>query len=138
MDKICPAKKKWFEVRFSSQLLYTTDSRSFSGYSRCAWKEISQSEFCCIGFNEKNDLSNTIQLSIFVIGVTNNFETVQYLLEQQQDILLKKLKEFFARFKIDPKKFCGMVTDGAAMVTAKKGFTEAFTDKLRFDNWYCG
>lgn len=40
-------------------------------------KKISQSEFYSIGFNERNDLSNTIQLSIFVIGVTNNFETVE-------------------------------------------------------------
>ena len=31
-----------------------------------------------------------------------------------------------------------MVTDGAATVTAKIGFTKVFMDKLRFDNWYCG
>ena len=45
--------------------------------------------------------------------------------------IVDEVKTIFEKFKIDPKKFCGITTDGAAAMTGKiKGFTKLFMDKL--------
>ena len=42
-----------------------------------------------------------------------------------------KVKKVFEKFEIDPKKLCGITTDGAAAMTGKiKGFTKLFMDEL--------
>ena len=42
-----------------------------------------------------------------------------------------KAKKVFKRFKIDPKKYCGITNDGAAAMNGKiKGFTKLFMDEL--------
>ena len=45
--------------------------------------------------------------------------------------IVDKVKKVFEKFKIDPGKFCGITTDGAAAMTGKiKGFTKLFMDEL--------
>ena len=45
--------------------------------------------------------------------------------------IVDEIKKVFEKFKIDPKKPCGITTDGAAAMTGKiKGFTKLFMDEL--------
>ena len=45
--------------------------------------------------------------------------------------IVVEVKKVFEKLKIDPKKRCGITTDGGAAITGKiKGFTKLFMDEV--------
>ena len=107
--------------------------------------KISPCEFYSIALDESTDMSDAAQLSVFIRGVTNNFEVFEEILEMcsmkgtttRGYIVDKAEKVFFEKFGIDPKKLCGFTTDGAATMSGKmKGFTKLLMDELGVKKCY--
>ena len=100
--------------------------------------KISQCKFYSIALDESTDRGDTDQLSVFIRCVTNNFEVIEELLKMCSikgtttgQHIVDEVKKVFEKFKIDPKKFCGITADGSAAMTVKiKSFTKLLMDEL--------
>ena len=100
--------------------------------------KIIQCKFYSIALDESTDRGDTDQLSVFIRCVTNNFEVIEELLKMCSikgtttgQHIVDEVKKVFEKFKIDPKKFCGITTDGSAAMTVKiESFTKLLMDEL--------
>ena len=139
VDKMCPEKGNSLENTSLSHHIITRRIEDISQDIENAFEmKISQCEFYSTALDESTDISDTTQLSVFIRDVTNNFEVIEELLEMcsmkgtttGQHIVVE-VKKVFEKLKIDPKKLCGITTDGGAAITGKiKGFTKLFMDEL--------
>ena len=139
VDKMCPEKRNSLE---NTSLSCPTITRRIEDLSQdienAVEMKISQCKFYSIVLDESNVISDAAQLSVFIRGVANNFEVIEELLEMcsmkgttTRQHIVDEVKKVFEKFKIDPKKFCGITTDEAAAMTGKiKGFIKLFIDEL--------
>ena len=77
VDKMCLEKRNMLE---NASLSCPTIGRRIEELSQdiedALEMKISQCEFYSIVLDESTDTSDTVQLSVFIMGVTNNFEVV--------------------------------------------------------------
>ncbi|XP_069840988.1 general transcription factor II-I repeat domain-containing protein 2B-like [Dendropsophus ebraccatus] len=93
-------------------------------------------QFFSLALDETTDLTNTAQLSIFVRGITAEFETREELLSLEAmhgttrgEDLFKRLVSALKKFDLSFEKLSGLTTDGApSMIGSQKGLT-AFVKK---------
>ncbi|KAI6652455.1 General transcription factor II-I repeat domain-containing protein 2A-like [Oopsacas minuta] len=127
----CPNKKSIVEsISLSHQTVARRVDDLSSNIEISLIKRLNACKFYNLALDESTDVSDTAQLTIFVRGVTENFEIIEELLDlcpmkgttTGQDIF-NVVKHVFTKFKLADEKLSGLTTDEALAMTGKhKGF----------------
>ena len=89
-----------------------------------------------LALDESTDINDTAQLTVFIRGVTDDFEVKEELLDLSSmkstttgEDITKEVLKVSEKFWLDPKKLTGLTTDGApSMVEKHKEFCKNFLE----------